>query len=91
MSKPDTDALAVFVDTHPTTVVVELLDLLSARGDLASVVDKDVFCAYLQRVAECEALPDSLRSIAWQIYREWDFESVSASAAAMLSLSSLMH
>ncbi len=91
MSKAKADELAAFVDTHPATAVLELLDLISARGRSTGSIDKDVFCAYLQRVAECEGLPEPLRAIADQLYREGAVESVSASAAAVLSLSALLH
>ena len=91
MSKPPADELAAFVDAHPTTAVAELLGLLSGRCDTLPMLDRDVLCAYLQRVAECDGLPEPLRAIASQLYREWDLETVSASAAAMLSLGGLLH
>ncbi len=91
MGKESTVDLGPFVDDHPTTAVVELLGIMADRDALLDAIDKDVVSAYLLRVANCDGVPESIRSIARQLYKEWDLDAVSASAAVLLSLGGLLH
>lgn len=89
MSKKAAMDLGPFVDEHPTTAVADLLGILS--DDSAVAGNRDVLTAYLLRVADCEGVPESIRTMARQLYNEWDLEVVSASAVALLSLGNLLH
>ena len=89
MSKKAAVDLGPFVDEHPTTAVADLLGILS--DDSAVSGNRDVLTAYLLRVADCEGVPESIRTMARQLYNEWDLEVVSASAVALLSLGNLLH
>jgi hypothetical protein len=89
MSKKAAVDLGPFVDEHPTTAVADLLGILS--DDSAVAGNRDVLTAYLLRVADCEGVPEPIRTMARQLYNEWDLEVVSASAVALLSLGNLLH
>jgi hypothetical protein len=91
MTKKAALELASFVDQHPTTAVADLLGIMNDSAALSSVANRDVVTAYLLRLADCEGVPDSIRSIARQLYQEWDLEAVSASAVTLMSLGSLLH
>ncbi len=90
MIKNATVELGRFVDEHPTTLVADLLGALSESA-VDGTCNRDIVTAYLLRVADCEGIPEPIRAIARQLYKEWDLESVSASAVAMLSLGNLLH
>ncbi len=83
--------LGPFVDEHPTTAVADLLGIINNSATLEGACNRDVITAYLLRVADCEGVPESIRSLARQLYNEWDLEVVSASAVALLSLGNLLH
>jgi len=80
-----------FVDQHPTTAVADLLGIMNDGAVLAVDGNRDVVTAYLLRLSDCEGVPESIRSIARQLYREWDLDAVSASAVTLLSLGNLLH
>jgi hypothetical protein len=80
-----------FVDQHPTTAVADFLGIMNDGTDLAADGNRDVITAYLLKLSDCEGVPESIRSIARQLYHEWDLEVVSASAVSILSLGSLLH
>ncbi len=90
MTKKATVELGSFVDEHPITVVADLLGVLS-DSTRDGECDRDVITAYLLRVADCDGVPDPIRSVARQLYNEWDLKVVSVSAVALLSLGSLLH
>ena len=90
MTKKAVLELGPFVDQHPTTAVADLLGIINS-ATLEGAANRDVVTAYLLRVADCEGVPDSIRTVARQLYNEWDLEVVSASAVALLSLGSLLH
>lgn len=83
--------LGQFVDHHPTTAVADLLGIMNDSATLEGAGNRDIVTAYLLRVADCEGVPDPIRVMARQLYREWDLEAVSASAVALLSLGNLLH
>jgi hypothetical protein len=91
MSKQAPPELGAFVDEHPTTAVADLLGIISDSGALEGACHRDIVTAYLLKVADCEGVPESIRSLARQIYNEWDLEVVSTSAVAILSLGNLLH
>jgi hypothetical protein len=91
MSKQVPPELAAFVDQHPTTAVADLLGIINDSATLEGACNRDIVTAYLLRVADCEGVPDSIRSLARQLYNEWDLEAVSTSAVALLSLGNLLH
>lgn len=91
MSKQATPELGSFVDEHPTTAVADLLGIINDSAALEGACNRDVITAYLLRVADCEGVPEPIRTMARQLYNEWDLETVSASAVALLSLGSLLH
>ena len=91
MTKKATVELGPFVDEHPTTAVADLLGVLSDSATLEGACSRDIVTAYLLRVADCEGVPEPIRSMARQLYNEWDLEVVSASAVALLSLGNLLH
>lgn len=88
--KPATE-LGTFIDEHPTTAVADLLGFISQSADMEAESRRDIITAYLLRIADCEGMPDSIRTLARQLYQEWDVEVVSASAVALLSLGNLLH
>jgi hypothetical protein len=91
MSDKSATELGPFVDEHPTTAVADLLGFLSQSADMEAESRRDIITAYLLRIADCEGMPESIRSLARQLYHEWDMEVVSASAVALLSLGNLLH
>jgi hypothetical protein len=91
MTKTAAVDLGPFVNEHPTTAVADLLGLLSDSAVMEGACSRDVLTAYLLRVADCEGVPEPIRSMARQLYLEWDLEAVSASAVALLSLGNLLH
>ena len=91
MSKKALPELGSFVDQHPTTAVADLLGIMNDSATLEGASNRDVVTAYLLRVADCEGVPESIRTVARQLYNEWDLEVVSASAVALLSLGNLLH
>ena len=91
MTKKATVELGSFLDEHPITVVADLLGVLSDSATLEGECNRDVITAYLLRVADCDGVPDPIRSVARQLYNEWDLKVVSVSAVALLSLGSLLH
>jgi hypothetical protein len=91
MSKQAPPDLGTFVDQHPTTTVADLLGIINDSATLEGGCNRDIVTAYLLRVADCEGVPESIRSLARQLYNEWDLEVVSASAVALLSLGNLLH
>jgi hypothetical protein len=91
MSDESATELGPFVDEHPTTAVADLLGFLSQSADMEAESRRDIVTAYLLRIADCEGMPESIRTLARQLYREWDMEAVSASAVALLSLGNLLH
>lgn len=91
MTKKATVELGSFLDEHPITVVADLLGVLSDSAHLEGECNRDVITAYLLRVADCDGVPDPIRSVARQLYNEWDLKVVSVSAVALLSLGSLLH
>ena len=91
MSKQAPAELGTFVDQHPTTAVADLLGIINDSATLEGACNRDVITAYLLRVADCEGVPEPIRTVARQLYNEWDLEVVSASAVALLSLGNLLH
>lgn len=91
MTKKATLDVGSFVDQHPTTAVADLLGFMNQSADLDGAGNRDVVTAYLLNLSDCEGVPESIRSIARQLYQEWDLETVSASAVSLLSLGSLLH
>ena len=91
MTKKAALDLCSFVDQHPTTAVVDLLGIMNDSATLEGAGNRDMVTAYLLRVADTEGVPDPIRSVARQLYQEWDLEVVSASAVALLSLGNLLH
>ena len=91
MTKKAELELGAFVDQHPTTAVADLLGIMNEGASLEGADNRDVVTAYLLRVADCEGVPDPIRSVARQLYNEWDIEAVSASAVALMSLGNLIH
>lgn len=91
MTKKAEMELGAFVDLHPTTAVADLLGIMSESAALDGAGNRDVVTAYLLRVADCEGVPDPIRSVARQLYNEWDMEAVNASAVALMSLGNLIH
>ena len=91
MTKKATVELGSFLDEHPITVVADLLGVLSDSATLEGECNRDIITAYLLRVADCDGVPDPIRSVARELYHEWDLKVVSVSAVALLSLGSLLH
>ena len=91
MTEKATPELGSFVDQHPTTAVADLLGIMNDSATLEGAGNRDIATAYLLRVADCEGVPEPIRTIARQLYHEWDLEVVSASAVALLSLGNLLH
>jgi len=91
MTKKAELELGIFVDQHPTTAVADLLGIMNESATLEGAGNRDVVTAYLLRVADCEGVPEPIRSVARQLYNEWDMEAVSASAVAIMSLGNLIH
>ena len=91
MSKKAALEVGSFVDQHPTTAVADLLGIMNDSASLEGACNRDVITAYLLKLSDCEGVPDSIRSVARQLYQEWDLEAVSASAVALLSLGNLLH
>lgn len=91
MTKIATVELGSFVDGHPTTAVADLLGIMSRSATLEGACNRDVLTAYLLRVADCDGVPEPIRSMARQLYNEWDLDVVSTSAVALLSLGNLLH
>ncbi|MGE0798394.1 MAG: hypothetical protein AB7G13_04300 [Lautropia sp.] len=89
MSKKAVETITPFVEEHPSTLIADLLQLLSQRGSAG--IDEAIVSAYLLRVANCDGVPDPIRTIAMQIYKDWDLEAVSASASAILTLGGMLH
>ena len=69
MTKKAALDVASFVDQHPTTAVADLLGIMNDSAALSSVANRDVVTAYLLRLADCEGVPDPIRSIARPIAR----------------------
>jgi hypothetical protein len=90
MTKKASLEVGSFVDQHPTTAVADLLGIMN-DGAMETAETRDLVVAYLLRLSDCEGVPDSIRCLARQLYREWDLEAVSASAVALLSLGNLLH
>ena len=91
MSKPAADELAAFVDLHPTMAVAELLSLMTGCCHTPHGADRDVVCAYLQRLVSCDALPDALRTIANELYREWHVDAINPRCQTEPSSGGWMH
>lgn len=91
MTKKAALEVSSFVDQHPTTAVADLLGIMSDSATLEGACNRDVITAYLLRVADTEGVPEPIRSVARQLYNEWDLEAVSASAVALMSLGNLLH
>ena len=91
MSKNAPPELGTFVDQHPTTAVADLLGIINDSDALEGACSRDIITAYLLKVADCEGVPEPIRALARQLYKEWDLEVVSTSAVALLSLGNLLH
>jgi hypothetical protein len=91
MTKKAALEVGSFVDQHPTTAVADLLGIMNDSAVLPADANRDLVTAYLLRLSDCEGVPESIRSIARQLYREWDLDVVSASAVTLLSLGNLLH
>ena len=91
MTKKAALELGSFVDHHPTTAVADLLGIMNDSATLEGASNRDIVTAYLLRVADTEGVPEPIRSVARQLYNEWDLEVMSASAVALLSLGNLLH
>jgi hypothetical protein len=91
MTKKAALEVGSFVDQHPTTAVADLLGIMNDSAVLPVDANRDLVTAYLLRLSDCEGVPESIRSIARQLYREWDLDVVSASAVTLLSLGNLLH
>jgi hypothetical protein len=90
MTKKAALEVGSFVDQHPTTAVADLLGIMNNVGS-ADHGNRDLITAYLLKLSDCEGVPDSIRSVARELYHEWDLEVVSASAVSLLSLGNLLH
>ena len=90
MSKKAALEVGSFVDQHPTTAVADLLGIMNDVGQ-TNEGNRDLVTAYLLRLSDCEGVPESIRSVARQLYHEWDLDVVSASAVSLLSLGNLLH
>jgi hypothetical protein len=91
MTKKAALEVGSFVDQHPTTAVADLLGIMNDSAAMGGLDNRDLVTAYLLRLSDCEEVPESIRSLARQLYQEWDLEVVSASAVSLLSLGSLLH
>jgi len=91
MTKKAALEVGSFVDQHPITAVTDLLGIINDSAALEGAGNRDLVTAYLLKLSDCEGVPESIRSIARQLYQEWDLEVVSTSAVSLLSLGSLLH